>query len=245
MNTRNGVAESNDRHETARVTSVLTYSCSRLSNSAGDVATHLEESGSLAAHTGERNHFRFHFGPSNVAAWALSIAVESGTGAEAAERFTAAPIDLSVFGSKHRESFVHFDLARAGCKPREPATVRRCARSTLPTGSRHYRCGTTPSLGTWFSRWTGVPGVGYGSWTRCVTASASGAPGLKHCVEAGADLDRSLVSSGPAGGHHAVGRPRWRGTSLGASPNRWLTARRDLSRYRDADLATQTRLRRS
>jgi hypothetical protein len=38
--------------------------------------------------------------------------VENGTGAEAAERFTAAPIDLSVFGSKARESFVLFDLAR-------------------------------------------------------------------------------------------------------------------------------------
>ncbi|MGH3935726.1 MAG: helix-turn-helix domain-containing protein [Pseudonocardiaceae bacterium] len=78
----------------------------------GDVATHLTEAGSLAAHTGERNHFRYHFGPSNVAAWELSIAVESGTGAEAAERFTAAPIDLSVFGSRARESFVLFDLAR-------------------------------------------------------------------------------------------------------------------------------------
>ncbi|MGH3997131.1 MAG: helix-turn-helix domain-containing protein, partial [Pseudonocardiaceae bacterium] len=78
----------------------------------GDVATHLEEAAALAAHTGERNHFRYHFGPSNVAAWELSIAVESGTGAEAAERFTAAPIDLSVFGSKARESFVLFDLAR-------------------------------------------------------------------------------------------------------------------------------------
>ncbi|MBA2308044.1 MAG: hypothetical protein H0W01_01780, partial [Pseudonocardiales bacterium] len=39
--------------------------------------------------------------------------VESGTGPEAAERFTAAPIDLSVFGSRDRESNVWFDLARA------------------------------------------------------------------------------------------------------------------------------------
>ncbi|MGH3815196.1 MAG: hypothetical protein ACRDUV_22580 [Pseudonocardiaceae bacterium] len=88
------------------------------------------------------------------------------------------------------------------------------------------------------------------------------------------------ISSGPAGGHHAVDRPRWCGTSLGASPNRWRTVRgrslaapqelvqrqlgalpqrplggevaepagepiplppelrRDLGRYRDADLAT-------
>ena len=82
----------------------------------GDAATHLDEAGSLAAHTGERNHFRYHFGPSNVAAWELSIAVESGTGAEAAERFMAAPVDLSVFGSKARESFVLFDLARGWLK---------------------------------------------------------------------------------------------------------------------------------
>jgi transcriptional regulator with XRE-family HTH domain len=82
----------------------------------GDAATHLDEAGSLAAHTGERNHFRYHFGPSNVAAWELSIAVESGTGAEAAERFMAAPVDLSVFGSKARESFVLFDLARGWSK---------------------------------------------------------------------------------------------------------------------------------
>lgn len=77
-----------------------------------DATTHLGEAGSLAAHTGDRNHFRYHFGPSNVAAWELSIAVENGTGAEAAERFMAAPVDLSVFGSKARESFVLFDLAR-------------------------------------------------------------------------------------------------------------------------------------
>ncbi len=43
-------------------------------NRPGDAATHLDEAGSLAAHTGERNHFRYHFGPSNVAAWELSIA---------------------------------------------------------------------------------------------------------------------------------------------------------------------------
>ncbi|MGH3616377.1 MAG: helix-turn-helix domain-containing protein [Pseudonocardia sp.] len=79
---------------------------------AGDASTHLDEARSLAAHTGERNHFLYHFGPSNVAAWELSIAVESGTGADAAERFAAAPVDLSVFGSKARESFVLFDLAR-------------------------------------------------------------------------------------------------------------------------------------
>ncbi|MGQ0719014.1 MAG: helix-turn-helix domain-containing protein [Pseudonocardiales bacterium] len=79
----------------------------------GDVATHLAEARSLAAHTGERNHMRYHFGPTNVAAWELGLAVEAGTGPDAAERTTAAPIDLSVFSSKGRVAYVHFDLARA------------------------------------------------------------------------------------------------------------------------------------
>ncbi|MGH3935821.1 MAG: helix-turn-helix domain-containing protein [Pseudonocardiaceae bacterium] len=79
----------------------------------GDVATHLAEARSLAAHTGERNHMRYHFGPTNVAAWELGLAVEAGTGPDAAERITAAPIDLSVFSSKDRTAYMHFDLARA------------------------------------------------------------------------------------------------------------------------------------
>jgi transcriptional regulator with XRE-family HTH domain len=78
----------------------------------GDVATHLEEARSLAAHTGERNHMYGHFGPTNVAAWELGLAIEAGTGPDAAERITAAPIDLSVFNSKGRTAYVHFDLAR-------------------------------------------------------------------------------------------------------------------------------------
>ncbi len=79
----------------------------------GDASTHLGEAQSLAAHTGECNHVRFHFGPANVAAWTLSIAVETDTGPEAAEHFTAKPVDLSVFGSRDREVSVHLDLARA------------------------------------------------------------------------------------------------------------------------------------
>lgn len=48
-----------------------------------------------------------------MAAWDLTIGVESGAGPEAAERFTTALIDLSVFDSKDRQSNIHFDLARA------------------------------------------------------------------------------------------------------------------------------------
>jgi transcriptional regulator with XRE-family HTH domain len=78
-----------------------------------DTAAYLLEARHLAAHTGERNHMRFHFGPTNVAAWELGLAVESGTGPDAAERFITAPIDFSVFASKEREADVTFDLARA------------------------------------------------------------------------------------------------------------------------------------
>ncbi|MBO0873412.1 MAG: helix-turn-helix transcriptional regulator [Pseudonocardia sp.] len=74
--------------------------------------THLEEARSLARHTGERNHLHFHFGPANVAAWELSLHVESGRGVEAAERFEASCVDVSMFGSRERESSIHFDLAR-------------------------------------------------------------------------------------------------------------------------------------
>jgi transcriptional regulator with XRE-family HTH domain len=78
----------------------------------GDVDTHLAEARSLAVHTGERNHLRYHFGPTNVAGWELSIAAENGGGPDAAERFTTAATDLSVLGSRCREGYVRFALAR-------------------------------------------------------------------------------------------------------------------------------------
>jgi transcriptional regulator with XRE-family HTH domain len=93
----------------------------------GDVATHFSEARSLAAHTGERNHLRYHFGPTNVVAWELGLAVEAGTGPAVAERLAAAPIDLSVFGSKGRAAYVHFDLARAWAQaegPRDGEAIR-------------------------------------------------------------------------------------------------------------------------
>ena len=77
-----------------------------------DVTTHLAEARSLAVHTGERNHLRYHFGPTNVAGWELSIALEDGNGPEAAKRFVAAPVTLSVLGSKCREGYARFALAR-------------------------------------------------------------------------------------------------------------------------------------
>jgi transcriptional regulator with XRE-family HTH domain len=81
--------------------------------SPGDGATHFQEAHDLAARVGEGNHLRYHFGPTNVSAWSLSIAVETETGPEAAERYVAAPIDPALFGSRDREVSVHLDLARA------------------------------------------------------------------------------------------------------------------------------------
>ncbi|MGH3939514.1 MAG: helix-turn-helix domain-containing protein [Pseudonocardiaceae bacterium] len=77
-----------------------------------DIGTHLVEARSLATHTGERNHLRYHFGPTNVAGWELSIAAENNDGPETAERFTAAAVNLSVLGSRCREGYVRFALAR-------------------------------------------------------------------------------------------------------------------------------------
>ncbi|MGH3567509.1 MAG: hypothetical protein ACRDRH_16040 [Pseudonocardia sp.] len=77
-----------------------------------DVATHLVEARSLAAHTGERNHLHYHFGPTNVAGWELSIALETGSGPDTAARFAAASVDLAMLGSKCREGYVRFALAR-------------------------------------------------------------------------------------------------------------------------------------
>jgi transcriptional regulator with XRE-family HTH domain len=77
------------------------------------VATHLEEAGSLARFTGEQNHLNFHFGPTNVAAWSLTIAVESDEGPDVAERIESSGVTLDRLASRDRLSSVHFDFARA------------------------------------------------------------------------------------------------------------------------------------
>lgn len=79
----------------------------------GAALTHLREAGSLAEHTGERNHAQFHFGPTNLAIWELAVGLESGHGPDAAERFLSRDVDVAAIGSRGRESSVQFDLARA------------------------------------------------------------------------------------------------------------------------------------
>jgi hypothetical protein len=75
----------------------------------GDADTHLAEAADLAHATGERNTLAWHFGPANVAAWSLAIAVERGNGPGHAERLDADPVMPTSAG---RRSRLHFDLAR-------------------------------------------------------------------------------------------------------------------------------------
>jgi transcriptional regulator with XRE-family HTH domain len=75
----------------------------------GDAETHLTEAAELAQATGERNTLAWHFGPANVAAWSLAIAVEQGNGPGHAERLDAESIRPASAG---RRSRLHFDLAR-------------------------------------------------------------------------------------------------------------------------------------
>ncbi|MDQ2884055.1 MAG: helix-turn-helix transcriptional regulator [Actinomycetota bacterium] len=75
----------------------------------GDADTHLAEAADLARATGERNTLSWHFGPANVAAWSLAIAVERGDGPGRAERLDADPVAPVSAG---RRSRLHFDLAR-------------------------------------------------------------------------------------------------------------------------------------
>lgn len=101
---------------------------------ASDADTHLAEARSLAAHTGDQNAMRYHFGPTNVAAWELGLAVETCTGPGVARRLARAPINLSVFASKGRSAYVHFDLARAWAQ--EDGTYDQQALYALDTADR-------------------------------------------------------------------------------------------------------------
>jgi hypothetical protein len=78
-----------------------------------DVDVHLDAARDLAGHTGERNRLWFSFGPANVRAWSLSIAVELGRGPAAAEAVENTPGYAEGLITADRRSSLHFDLARA------------------------------------------------------------------------------------------------------------------------------------
>jgi transcriptional regulator with XRE-family HTH domain len=80
---------------------------------AADAETHLTEARQLAEATGERNAYRYHFGPANVAAWSLAIAVELERGPSVAETIDASPATMAALDSADRRAGVHLDLSRA------------------------------------------------------------------------------------------------------------------------------------
>lgn len=103
-----------DRTEIGEARGMLHLTSAHLAARAGagsEVTTHIDEAESLARFTGERNHMNFHFGPANVLAWKLAVAVETGNGPEVADQVDEAT--LATLGSKDRRASVHFDLARA------------------------------------------------------------------------------------------------------------------------------------
>ena len=74
---------------------------------------HLGIAAELAARTGERSTLHYDFGPANVQAWSLSLAVELGTGPECAEQITRRADYDAGLTSADRRAALHFDLARA------------------------------------------------------------------------------------------------------------------------------------
>jgi transcriptional regulator with XRE-family HTH domain len=80
---------------------------------AAEADTHLAEAHQLAKATRERNAYHYHFGPANVAAWSLAIAVELERGPSVAETLDASPATLAALGSADRRAGVHLDLSRA------------------------------------------------------------------------------------------------------------------------------------
>lgn len=78
-----------------------------------DADAHLDVARELAVRTGERNRLWFSFGPANVRAWSLSIAVELGRGPSAAEEVERTPGYTEGLVAADRRSSLHFDLARA------------------------------------------------------------------------------------------------------------------------------------
>ncbi len=101
---------------TAEAAGMLHLSSAQMAAKSGraqDAAAHLAEAAELAERTGERNTLWFSFGPANVRAWALSVAVESGEGPVEAERIEATPGYDEALTAADRRAALHFDLARA------------------------------------------------------------------------------------------------------------------------------------
>ena len=79
---------------------------------AHEADAHIAAARELAERTGERNRLQFSFGPANVRAWSLSVAVELERGPSAAERIEATDDYEQGLVTACRRSALHFDLAR-------------------------------------------------------------------------------------------------------------------------------------
>lgn len=109
----------------------------------GDLANdHLGAARELAERTGERNTLWFSFGPANVRAWSLSIAVELGNGPGLAEAIEDTPGYDQHLPTADRRAALHFDLARAYGQAqgtRDAAAIRHLDRAdrVAPQRIRH------------------------------------------------------------------------------------------------------------
>lgn len=75
-----------------------------------DMAAHLAEADDLAARTGDTSDMELYFGPSNIAIWRLSMAVERGEGGRGLE--AAADVHLDAVSRRRQFAFL-LDRGRA------------------------------------------------------------------------------------------------------------------------------------
>ena len=80
-----------------------------------DMRTHLAEADELAARTGDTSDLELYFGPSNVAIWRLTMAVERGEGGRGLE--AARDVHLDVVSRRRRAAYL-LDLGRAQAQER-------------------------------------------------------------------------------------------------------------------------------
>jgi len=124
---------------------------------------------------GERNGFRQHFGPTNVAAWRVSIGIELGEGVRAYEDATRAPIDVTALGSAERSSSLHLDLARVLVQDggtRDGEAIRHLDTADHIAPQRVRPDPIARDLALTLDRRTHRR-VWSASWTACATGSAS------------------------------------------------------------------------
>lgn len=147
-NALGGVADSDpgaDDPRGAEAAGMLHLSSAQLAakdHDADRAADHLHAASELAARTGERNTLQFSFGPANVRAWSLAIAVELGDGPKRAAAITSRPDYEAGLLTADRRAALHFDLARAYAQDgglRDADAVRHLdlADRTAPQRIRH------------------------------------------------------------------------------------------------------------